>query len=226
MATPEHASTHCVECPSAAEFACDAKCQPDSCCQIAQEHELGRDSVHNLVGDGIPDGDGGCRSTPDSPSICCAQGAFTFDARAPTGVYYLTKEDDCCSDCTPNGQACLIPSGTNADRKDMAASAAECGCCGCTLKRHSACGQSCPIPTGSITDNENNVAAATAEGDCCSDCTLECHPARGQVYPMDPGPAEKEDIVAISTVNTGASIQLSLCRVFRQQFFMPNRRRI
>ena len=122
-------------------------------------------------------------------------------AQALAGAYSLTAEDGCYSDSTPSGQPCLIPSGTNTERKDT--SAAECGCCGCMPKGHSARGQSCPIPTGSIAGNENNVATATAEGDCCSDCTLECHPARGQVYPMDTGPAEKEDI---STVNTCASI--------------------
>jgi hypothetical protein len=120
---------------------------------------------------------------------------FAFDVRAPTGAHSLTAEDDCCSDCTPSGQACLIPS----DREDnVVASAAECGCCGCSPS-----GQSCPIPTGSIADNENNVAAATAEYDCFSDCTLKCHPARGQVYPADTGPAEKQGTV---TVNTRASI--------------------
>ena len=61
-------------------------------------------------------------------------------------------------------------------------------------------GQSCLIPTGTIPDIENNV---TAEDDCCSHCTQKCHPARGQVYPVDAGPAEKEDI---STLNTRASI--------------------
>jgi hypothetical protein len=214
MATPEHAHAHevppkhCVERPSAAESACDAGCQASSCCQIVQERELGGHSVQNVVGDHIPDGDGGCqRSTPDSHLVCCsptcldrAQGVFAFDARALAGAYSLTAEDGCPSDCTPSEQACLISSGTNADRKDMVASAADCGCCGC-IPKDSARG-----PTGSIADNENNVATATAEGDCCSGCTLECHPARGPVYPVDTGPAEKEDIVVISTVNTRASI--------------------
>jgi Cd2+-exporting ATPase len=122
----------------------------------------------------------------------------------------LIAEDDC-TDCTPSGQADLIPSGPNADREDnVVASAVECGCCDCSPKGHSARGQSCPIPAGLIADNENHAAAASAEDDCCSDCILKCHPARGQVYPVDTGPAEKEDMVVISTVNTRASIQLSL----------------
>jgi hypothetical protein len=136
----------------------------------------------------------------------CHQGIFRcFDARALASAHSLTVEDGC-SDCTPSGQACLIPSGPKADREDnVVASAAECGCCDCLPKGHSARGQSSPIPTGSITDNESNVAAATTEDDCCSDCTLKCHPARGQVHPVDIEPAEKKDIVVTSTVNTRAS---------------------
>ncbi|KAF8504810.1 heavy metal translocatin [Russula emetica] len=240
MSTSEHEyaheapsyPVHCVECPSAAEFACDARCQPGSCCQIAQERELGRHSIQNVVGDCIPDGCGGCqRSTPDSPSACCSPRCIDraqepccqedSNARRLTISYQdrcclgsrqcctldsqnivSHQEDDRCSDCTPTGQACLVTSGPNADREDnVVASATECSCCDCSSKGHSARGQ-CLIPTGSIADNENNVAAATAEDDCCSDCTLRCHPARGQVYPVDTGPAEKEDVVVISTVNT------------------------
>ena len=126
------------------------------------------------------------------------------DARALAGAHSLTAEDKCCSDCTPSRQACLIPSGPNANHEDnVVTSAAEGGCCG---------EQSCPTPAGLISDNENNVAGATTEGNCSLDCTLECHPARGQVCPVDTGPTEKEtekeDIVALSTVNTRASIQL------------------
>lgn len=117
------------------------------------------------------------------------------------GAYSLASENECCSDYTQSRQACLIPSGPNADREDnVVASAAECSCCNYSLNGHSACGQSRPNPTGTIADNENNVAAAPAEDDCCSDCTLKCHSARGQV---NTGPAEKEDI---STVDTRASI--------------------
>jgi hypothetical protein len=168
-----------TECPSPAEFACDAR----SCCQIAQRRELGRHSIHS-----IPAGHGGSHS----PSAC-AQGMFAFDARALVGAHSSTAEDDCCSDCTP----CLIHSASNACREDNAAT--EC-------RGHSARGKTCPIPTGSISDIENNVAPATTEGYCCR--TLECHLARGQVYPIDTNSAEKEtekeDIVVISTVNTRA----------------------
>ena len=201
MATPERPDTHEVpsystEC-SSAEFACNARCQPGTCCQIAQERELGRHS--------IPDGDGRCQgSTSGSPYARCsatcldrARGAFTFNARALKGSHSDTAEDACYSDCTP---ACRIPSGPNADREDnVVASAAECGCCS---KGHSARGQSCSIPIGSTADGENNVAAANAEHDCFS----ECHTTRGQAYPADTGPVEKEDTVATSTVNTRASI--------------------
>jgi hypothetical protein len=142
-------------------------------------------------------------------NIECHQGIFgCFDARALAGAHSLTAEDGCCSGCTPSRQACLIPSGPNAE-DNAVASAAECGCCDCSPKDHSAHGQPCPIPTGSIADNENNennVAAATAEDNCCSDCTLKCHPAHEQVDPVDTGPAEKEDVVVTSTVNTRASI--------------------
>jgi hypothetical protein len=126
--------------------------------------------------------------------------------RALADAHFLIAENDC-SDCTPSGQADLIPSGPNADREDnVVASAVECGCCDCSPKGHSARGQSCPIPAELIADNENHAASASAEDDCCSDCIPKCHPARGQVYPVDTGPAEKEDMVVISTVNTRASI--------------------
>jgi hypothetical protein len=78
MAAPEHAythevpshPTHCVECPSAAEFACD---------------------------DSIPDGNSRCqRSTVDSPSACCsptcldrAQGVIASDHGASWSPYRL-----------------------------------------------------------------------------------------------------------------------------------------
>jgi hypothetical protein len=122
------------------------------------------------------------------------------------GAHSLTVEGDC-TDCTPSGQAYLIPSEPKDDCEDnMVASAAECDCCDCSPKGHSARGQSSPIPAGSIADNENNENnAATAEDNCCSDCTLKCHPARGQVHPVDTDPAEKEDIVVTSTVNTRGS---------------------
>jgi copper chaperone CopZ len=224
MATPEHAyahevpsySTHCVECPSAAELACNARYQAGSCCQIAQ----GSSNAPRLA---ISHQDRSCLGSRQSQNIECHQGiSGCLNARALAGAHSLTAEDDCSSDCAPSGQAGLIPSGPNADREDnVVAASVECACCDCSPKRHSARGQSCPIPTGSIADNENNVAAATAEDDCCSECTLNCHPARGQVYPVDAGPDEKEDTVVISTVNTRESIQLSLCCVSRQHFLMP-----
>jgi hypothetical protein len=97
MVAPEHADahevpshpTHCVECPSAAEFACGARCQTGTCCQIAQECEFGGHSIQYAVGDCTPDGHGGCqRSTSDSPSARCsatrldrARGVFALDER-------------------------------------------------------------------------------------------------------------------------------------------------
>jgi hypothetical protein len=157
--------------------------------------------------------------TLDTKNIDCHQGIFgCFDARSLAVAHSLTAEDDCCSNCTPSGQACLVHSGPNADREDsVVASAADCDCCDPSPKGHSAPRQSCPIPTGSIADNENNVAAATAEDDCCSGC----HLARGQACP-----AEKEDTVVSSPVNTRAPISLSLFPASRQHFLMPNRRRV
>jgi len=233
MATPEHTDApevpsypaHCVECPSAAEFSCDARCQAGSCCQIAQGDSNARGLAISCQDRSCL---GSCQCcTLDSQNIECHQGMIgCLDARALAGAHSLIAEDDC-TDCTPSGQAGLIPSGPNADREDnVVASAVECGRCDCSPKGHSARGQSRPIPTGSIADNENNVAAASAEDDCCSDCTLKCRLARGRVYPVDTGPAEKEDSLVISTVNTRASIKLSLFREYRQHFRMPNRRRV
>ena len=208
MATPEHdeVPSFCVECPSAAELACDARCQAGSCCQTEQ----GGSNAPRLA-------------ISQFQNIECHQGILgSFDARALAGAHSLTADNDHSSDCTPSRQAGLIPSGPNADREDnVVASVVESDCCDCSPKGHSARGQSCRIPTGSIADNENNVVATTTEDDCCSDCTLNYNPTRGQVYPVDTGPAEKEDTVVISTVSTREFIQLSLCRVPCQHFLMP-----
>src|SRR5712672_1951446 len=60
--------------PPTLDFACDSdtRCTEDSCCQIAQESEIGRRPTQYIIGDCIPNGQGGCqRSTSDSPSSCC-----------------------------------------------------------------------------------------------------------------------------------------------------------
>ena len=72
MPTSEQHPTRCVD-PPPAESTCDAICQAGPCCQIAQECELERNPVQYVVGDCVPDGQGGCkRSAPGSPSGCCS----------------------------------------------------------------------------------------------------------------------------------------------------------
>jgi hypothetical protein len=51
---------------------CDAWCQGDQDRQLAQDGELEHQTIQYIVGDCIPDGQGGCqRSSRGLPSSCC-----------------------------------------------------------------------------------------------------------------------------------------------------------
>jgi hypothetical protein len=100
---PSH-PTRCVE-PPAAESTCDAICQAGPCCQIAQECELERNPVQYVVGDCIPDGQGGCkRSTPGSPSGCCSPTCLDH----PQGVLLrVIMPPDLLIGCAPSSRVLL-----------------------------------------------------------------------------------------------------------------------